>query len=50
MEDEQKRCSIFFISEVENGLMEALDTGSKIKAGAIKIAFTGGLKGQYTGY
>lgn len=47
----RKDAAKFFSSEVENGLIETSDTnyqGSKIKAGAIKIAFIGDLKDQYS--
>ncbi len=46
----RKNAANFFISEVENGLKETLETNyqdRKIKAGAIKIAFTGNLKDEY---
>ena len=47
----RKDAAKFFASEVENGLKETLETNyqdSKIKAGAIKIAFIGDLKDQYS--
>lgn len=46
----RKNAAIFFKDEVRNSLIETAGTNhenSKIRAGAIKIAFTGVLEGQY---
>jgi len=42
-----REAEIFFINEISNCLKECMEFDCNIKAGVIKIAFNGGLEGQY---